>query len=67
MPLNTFEDKFEKVYGDIFSSEDFNLEKTDIKELKKAIMSGNESLGNKSSMDLFEINMSNFTYPTSPN
>jgi Tol biopolymer transport system component len=36
-------------------------------ELKKAMMSGNESLGNKSSMDLFEINMSNFTYPTSPN
>jgi Tol biopolymer transport system component len=36
-------------------------------DLKKAMMSGNESLGNKSSMDLFEINMSNFTYPTSPN
>jgi predicted metalloendopeptidase len=34
---NTFEDKLEKVYGDIFSSEKFNLEKTDIKDLKKAV------------------------------
>ena len=34
---NTFEDKLEKVYGDIFSSEKFNLEKNDIKDLKKAI------------------------------
>jgi putative endopeptidase len=34
---NTFEDKFEKVYGDIFSSEKFNLEKIDIKDLKKAV------------------------------
>ena len=38
---NTFEDKFEKIYGDIFSSEDFNLEKTDIKELKKAVSPSN--------------------------
>jgi len=38
---DTFEDKFEKVYGDIFSSEDFNLEKTDIKELKKAVSPSN--------------------------
>ena len=34
---NTFEDKLEKVYGDIFSSEKFNLEKLDIKDLKKAV------------------------------
>ena len=34
---NTFEDKLEKVYGDIFSSEKFNLEKIDIKDLKKAV------------------------------
>ena len=34
---NTFEDKLEKVYGDVFSSEKFNLEKTDIKDLKKAV------------------------------
>lgn len=34
-------------------------------DMKKAVMSGNESLGNKSSMDLFEINMSNFSYPVS--
>lgn len=37
----TFEDKFEKVYGDIFSSKDFNLEKTDIQELKKAVSPSN--------------------------
>ena len=34
---NTFEDKLEKIYGDIFSSEQFNLEKEDIKDLKKAV------------------------------
>jgi len=34
---NTFEDKIEKIYGDIFSSKDFNLEKTIIKELKQAV------------------------------
>jgi putative endopeptidase len=38
---NTFEDKFEKVYGDIFSSKDFNLEKTIIKELKQAVSPSN--------------------------
>jgi putative endopeptidase len=38
---STFEDKFEKVYGDIFSSKDFNLEKTDIQELKKAVSPSN--------------------------
>jgi putative endopeptidase len=38
---NTFEDKFEKIYGDIFSSKDFNLEKFDIKELKKAVSPSN--------------------------
>ena len=38
---NTFEDKFEKIYGDIFSSKDFNLEKLDIKELKKAVSPSN--------------------------
>ena len=38
---NTFEDKFEKVYGDIFSSKDFDLEKMDIKELKKAVSPSN--------------------------
>jgi putative endopeptidase len=37
----TFEDKFEKIYGDIFSSKEFNLEKTDIKELKKAVSPSN--------------------------
>lgn len=34
---NTFEDKLEKIYGEVFSSEKFNLEKTDIKDLKKAV------------------------------
>ena len=38
---NTFEDKIEKVYGDIFSSKDFNLEKTIIKELKQAVSPSN--------------------------
>ena len=38
---NTFEDKFEKVYGDIFSSKDFDLEKSDIQELKKAVSPSN--------------------------
>ena len=38
---NTFEDKLEKVYGDIFSSEKFNLEKIDIKDLKKAVSPSN--------------------------
>ena len=38
---STFEDKFEKVYGDIFSSKDFNLEKTIIKELKQAVSPSN--------------------------
>ena len=38
---NTFEDKFEKVYGDIFSSKEFNLEKTIIKELKQAVSPSN--------------------------
>jgi predicted metalloendopeptidase len=38
---NTFEDKFEKVYGDIFASKDFNLEKTIIKELKQAVSPSN--------------------------
>jgi putative endopeptidase len=38
---NTFEDKLEKVYGDIFSSEKFNLEKSDIKDLKKAVSPSN--------------------------
>jgi len=38
---STFEDKFEKIYGDIFSSKDFNLEKTDIAELKKAVSPSN--------------------------
>ena len=38
---NTFEDKFEKVYGDIFSSKEFNLEKSDIQELKKAVSPSN--------------------------
>lgn len=38
---NTFEDKFEKIYGDIFSSKKFNLEKIDIKELKKAVSPSN--------------------------
>jgi putative endopeptidase len=38
---NTFEDKFEKVYGDIFSSKDFDLEKTIVKELKQAVSPSN--------------------------
>jgi len=38
---NTFEDKFEKIYGDIFSSKDFNLEKTIIKDLKQAVSPSN--------------------------
>jgi putative endopeptidase len=38
---NTFEDKFEKVYGDIYSSKDFDLEKSDIQELKKAVSPSN--------------------------
>jgi putative endopeptidase len=38
---NTFEDKFEKIYGDIFSSKDFDLEKSDIQELKKAVSPSN--------------------------
>jgi predicted metalloendopeptidase len=38
---NTFEDKLEQVYGDIFSSEKFNLEKEDIKDLKKAVSPSN--------------------------
>ena len=38
---NTFEDKLEKVYGNIFSSEKFNLEKIDIKDLKKAVSPSN--------------------------
>jgi predicted metalloendopeptidase len=38
---NTFEDKFEKVYGDIFASKDFDLEKTIIKEIKQAVSPSN--------------------------
>jgi len=38
---NTFEDKIEKIYGDIFSSAKFNLEKIDIKDLKKAVSPSN--------------------------
>ena len=38
---NTFEDKLEQVYGDIFSSEKFNLEKSDIRDLKKAVSPSN--------------------------
>ena len=38
---NTFEDKIEKVYGDIFSSKEFNLENTIIKELKHAVSPSN--------------------------
>ena len=37
----TFEDKFEKIYGDIFASKDFNLEKDTIKELKQAVSPSN--------------------------
>lgn len=40
---NTFEDKIDKVYGDIFSSKDFNLEKTILKEIKKAVSPSNIS------------------------
>jgi putative endopeptidase len=39
--FNTFEDKIDKIYGDIFSSKDFNLEKTIVKELKQAVSPSN--------------------------
>ena len=39
--FNTFEDKFEKIYGDIFSSKEFNLEKTIVNELKQAVSPSN--------------------------
>ena len=38
---NTFEDKIDLVYGDIFASKDFNLEKTIIKELRQAVSPSN--------------------------
>jgi len=34
---NTFEDKFDLVYGDIVSSKDFNLEKMVLADLKKDV------------------------------
>jgi predicted metalloendopeptidase len=37
----TFEDKIDKIYGDIFSSKEFDLEKTISKELKKAVSPSN--------------------------
>jgi predicted metalloendopeptidase len=39
--FSTFEDKIDKIYGDIFSSKDFNLEKTIVSELKKAVSPSN--------------------------
>jgi predicted metalloendopeptidase len=39
--FNTFEDKIDKIYGDIFSSKDFNLEKTILRELKQAVSPSN--------------------------
>lgn len=38
---NTFEDKIDLIYGDVFSSKDFNLEKTIIKELRQAVSPSN--------------------------
>jgi putative endopeptidase len=38
---NTFEEKFDLVYGDIVSSKDFNLEKMVLADLKKAVSPSN--------------------------
>jgi putative endopeptidase len=34
---NTFEDKIDKIFGDVFTSKTFNLEKSIIKDFKKAV------------------------------
>ena len=34
---NTFEDKIDKIFGDVFSSKDFNIEKMIIADFKKAV------------------------------